>query len=107
LQWHQLDAAMKSGAVLIDVRSATEFAAGSIPGAINISLDDIRDRHAELPSGALVVHCQVGQRGHTAARLLTQLGHDVTNLDGGYLTWVAGATTTSTTTTTTTKKDAA
>jgi NADPH-dependent 2,4-dienoyl-CoA reductase/sulfur reductase-like enzyme/rhodanese-related sulfurtransferase len=90
VQWHQLDASMQSGATLVDVRSATEFAAGAIPGAINVPLDELRVRHDELPAGALVVHCQVGQRGHTAARLLTQLGHNVTHLDGGYLTWTAG-----------------
>jgi len=37
------------------------------------------------------VHCQVGLRGHVAARLLAQRGRDVANLDGGYLTWQAGA----------------
>jgi NADPH-dependent 2,4-dienoyl-CoA reductase/sulfur reductase-like enzyme/rhodanese-related sulfurtransferase len=91
-QWHQLASALQSGATLVDVRSAAEHAAGSIPGAINVPLDDLRDRHRELPSGPLVVHCQVGQRGHTAARILTQLGHDATNLDGGYSTWAAGTT---------------
>ena len=35
----------------------------------------------------VAVYCQVGQRGHTAARLLTQLGYDVVNLDGGWLTY--------------------
>ncbi|NYD74951.1 rhodanese-related sulfurtransferase [Leifsonia soli] len=44
----------------------------------------------ELPAGPIVVHCQVGQRGHTAARILDQHGFDVVNLDGGYRTWVAG-----------------
>ncbi|MEA9984227.1 FAD-dependent oxidoreductase [Subtercola sp. RTI3] len=94
-QWHKLRARQESGDTLIDVRSATEFASGAIPGAINIPLDELRARHAELPDGPLIVHCQVGQRGHTASRLLTQLGHDVTNLDGGYLTWKAGTTSTS------------
>ncbi|MCU1542633.1 MAG: putative pyridine nucleotide-disulfide oxidoreductase (putative oxidase) [Microbacteriaceae bacterium] len=98
VQWHQLDVAMESGATLVDVRSATEFAAGSIPGAVNVPLDALRARHDELPAGALIVHCQVGQRGHTAARLLTQLGHDVANLDGGYVTWTAGIAATATAT---------
>lgn len=89
VQWHELDQRVESGATLVDVRSPAEFAAGRIPGAVNIPLPDLRDRHAELV-GPLVVHCQVGQRGHTAQRLLTQLGHDVRNLDGGYLTWRAG-----------------
>lgn len=94
IQWHQLDTALEAGATLIDVRSPAEFAAGSIPGALNIPLDTLRERHSELSTGPIVVHCQVGQRGHTAARLLTQLGHDTTNLDGGYLTWTAGTTST-------------
>ncbi len=94
LQWHQLSDSLNSGATLVDVRSATEYAAGGIPGAINIPLDDLRARHEELPAGPVIVHCQVGQRGHTAARLLTQLGHDVNNLDGGYLTWKSGNSTT-------------
>lgn len=92
IQWHQLDAALGAGATLIDVRSPTEFTAGSIPGAVNIPLDELRERHGELPEGAIIVHCHVGQRGHTATRLLTQLGHDTMNLDGGYLTWAAGTT---------------
>ncbi|MHC5794854.1 FAD-dependent oxidoreductase [Lacisediminihabitans sp. FW035] len=90
VQWHELDAALDRGAMLVDVRTPDEFAAGSIPGAINLPLDDLRHRHSELDGRALIVHCQVGQRGHTASRLLTQLGHDVHNLDGGYRTWAAG-----------------
>lgn len=90
IQWRELDAALDAGATLIDVRTAAEHAAGSIPGAVNIPVDDLRDRLGELPDGALVVHCQVGQRGHTAARILAQRGRNVVNLDGGYRTWAAG-----------------
>ncbi|GEP27150.1 CoA-disulfide reductase [Cryobacterium levicorallinum] len=93
LQWHELEAARAAGAVLVDVRSAGEFAAGSIPGALNVSLDELRARLADLPPVPLIVHCQVGQRGHTAARILTQHGFDVRNLDGGYRTWLAGTVT--------------
>lgn len=95
IQWHELDTALTSGVTLIDVRSPAEHASRSIPGAVNIPLDELRARQSELPDGPLIVHCQVGQRGHTAARLLTQLGRDVANLDGGYLTWIAGTTSTS------------
>ncbi|HNJ79340.1 MAG TPA: rhodanese-like domain-containing protein, partial [Marmoricola sp.] len=90
VQWHQLADAVAAGATVIDVRTPAEFAKGAIPGAINVPLDDLRERYAELPEGRLVVNCQVGLRGHTAARLLTQLGREVANLDGGYLTWAAG-----------------
>lgn len=91
IQWHELEAARTAGATIVDVRSPSEYANGAIPGAWNISLDDLRGRHAELPDTPLIVHCQVGQRGHTATRLLQQLGHSVRNLDGGFLTWSAGA----------------
>ncbi len=88
-QWHELDDALAAGATLVDVRSAAEHDAGAIPGSILLPLDELRDRHGELPAD-LIVHCQVGQRGHIAARLLRQLGHRASNLDGGYLTWAAG-----------------
>ena len=90
IQWHELDAELAAGAILVDVRTAGEYDDGAIPGSVNLPLDEIRERHAELPGGRLVVHCKVGQRGHSAVRLLAQLGHDVVNLDGGYLTWRAG-----------------
>ncbi len=90
LQWHELDAALASGATLIDVRTPAEHAASSIPGAVPVPLDDLRSRLDELPSGRLVVHCAVGVRGHTAVRILTQHGRDAVNLDGGYVTWSAG-----------------
>ncbi len=89
VQWHELDAALSYGERLIDVRSPEEFAGGHIPDAVNIPLEQLRERHREIP-GDLIVHCQVGQRGHTATRMLTQLGRRARNLDGGYLTWKAG-----------------
>lgn len=100
IQWHEVDDAMGSGETLVDVRSADEFSRGAISGAVSLPLDEIRARISELPDTPLVVHCQVGQRGHTAARLLTQLGRDVRNLDGGYRTWLAGMSATGTTATT-------
>lgn len=91
VQWHELGQAMAAGEVLVDVRSEGEFSAGSIPGAVNIPLDDLRGRLGELPDAPVIVHCQVGQRGHTAARILRQAGHNVRNLDGGFKTFSAGA----------------
>ena len=85
-----MDAARAAGAVVVDVRAAEENEAGAIPGAVLLPLDEIRERHSELPDAPLIVHCRVGQRGHTASRLLQQLGHDVRNLDGGWLTWTDG-----------------
>ena len=90
IQWHELEAAIDAGATLVDVRTPAEYADGAIPGSINVPLDDLRERFGELPAGRLIVHCKVGQRGHTAVRMLAQLGRDAVNLDGGYLTWSAG-----------------
>ena len=73
---------------LLDVRSKSEFAAGSIPGAINIPVDELRERISEVPTHDVLVLCQVGQRGHTATLLLNELGISAKNLDGGYRTWV-------------------
>lgn len=91
VQWHDLDDLLADGAMLVDVRTSAEHASGAIPGAVNIPLDDLRERLGEIPlDREVVVHCQVGQRGHVAARILAQHGRDVVNLDGGYLTWAAG-----------------
>ncbi|MGW5241212.1 FAD-dependent oxidoreductase [Monashia sp. NPDC004114] len=91
IQWHQLESALDAGAVLVDVRSEQEHERGAIPGAILVPVDELRDRLDEIPAGPVVVHCAVGLRGHTAARILAQAGRpDVRNLDGGYRTWHAG-----------------
>ena len=86
-QWNEIEDFTSRGFELIDVRSAGEFARGHIPGAINISVDEIRERTSEITEKNLLVNCQVGQRGHTAALLLKELGFNAVNLDGGYLTW--------------------
>jgi len=76
---------------LVDVRNPDEYAAGSLPGAVNIPLPALRERLDELDrSRPVVVFCQVGERGYNAARILMQAGFaDVTNLAGGYRLWNA------------------
>ena len=86
-QWSQTQELRNSGYQLIDVRTPSEYGNGSIPGAINIPVDEIRDRVSEIKKEPILVNCQVGQRGHTATMLLKELGFDATNLDGGYLTY--------------------
>ena len=87
VQWNELADRMSAGATLIDVRTPGEFNAGHIDGAINIPVDDLRERFAEIPKENVIVTCQVGQRGHTASTLLRELGIKAANLDGGYKTW--------------------
>ncbi len=86
-QWHEIDAYREKGYQLVDVRSESECGRGIIPGAINIPVDEIRDRYKELTNKNLLVNCQVGLRGHTGSMLLKELGFNPVNLDGGYLTW--------------------
>ena len=91
IQWHELADVVESGAVVVDVRDATERAAvGVVPDSVHVPLDALRDRLGEIPPGPVVVHCAVGVRGHTAARILAQHGRVVRNLDGGIRTWQAG-----------------
>ncbi|HET8958747.1 MAG TPA: rhodanese-like domain-containing protein, partial [Microcella sp.] len=92
---HELEALQADGWLLVDVRTAGENAAGAIPGSRLIPLDELREHAESLRGERVIVHCKVGQRGHTAARLLEQYGVTVANLDGGYLTWSAGIAATS------------
>jgi NADPH-dependent 2,4-dienoyl-CoA reductase/sulfur reductase-like enzyme/rhodanese-related sulfurtransferase len=86
-QWSQTQEYREAGYQLIDCRTPSEFKSGAIPGAINIPVDEIRERVSEIKKEPILVNCQVGQRGHTATMLLKELGFDATNLDGGYLTY--------------------
>lgn len=87
VQWHEIDELRAEGAQFIDVRTPKEYARGTVPGARNIPLDELRERVGEIGRGDVIVNCQVGQRGHVAAMLLNELGFHARNLDGGYRTW--------------------
>lgn len=86
--WETIAAAPDS-AFLLDVRTELEFNNGHIPGALNIPVDRLRSRLAELPRDRpIVAYCQVGQRGYLATRILMQSGFNVSNLGGGYKTYL-------------------
>jgi len=73
---------------IVDVRTPQEFSAGSIPGAVNIPVDDLRSRLGQLPRDRqIAVYCQVGQRGYLATRILLQNGFSASNIGGGYKTY--------------------
>ncbi len=75
---------------ILDVRTPSEFAAGHLPGSVNIPIEELRGRLAELPRDRpIAAYCQVGQRGYLATRLLAQHGFKVRNLSGGYTTYLA------------------
>ncbi len=70
---------------LLDARTPREYARGHIDGYINIPVDDLRDRLAELdPSKPVYVICQTGLRSYIACRILAQKGFDCYNFSGGY-----------------------
>ncbi len=90
VQWHEIEQLQRAGTVLIDVRNDSENEAGAIPGSILIPVNELRNRIDEVKGKELVVHCAVGQRGHTAVQLLSGHGIKARNLSGGYTTWKAG-----------------
>ncbi|AEY67069.1 CoA-disulfide reductase [Clostridium sp. BNL1100] len=86
--WNEVDSINKDSGILLDVREQAEFQLGTINGAINIPLDELRGRLNELPKDKTIfIFCQVGLRGYLAARILTQKGFDAKNLSGGLKTY--------------------
>lgn len=72
--------------VLLDVRTDKEYTKKTIPGAIHIPLDDLRERLSEVPGNTTIyVFCAIGLRGYLAQRILLQKGYEeVYNLSGGF-----------------------
>ncbi|MFG0305792.1 MAG: rhodanese-like domain-containing protein [Phycisphaerales bacterium JB040] len=76
---------------VLDVRRATEYAEGHIPGATNIAHTRLMGRLDEVPPDAeLLVHCRSGVRSARAAAFLQRAGRRVVNLRGGFLAWERG-----------------
>ncbi len=74
--------------MLLDVRTPREFERGHVPGALNIPVDELRDRLDEIdPPKEIYEYCQVGVRAHTAYRILKQHGFNVKNVTGGWKTY--------------------
>lgn len=90
VQWHEINEIVQNGGLLIDVREPIEREMGLIPGSINIPLGELRNRINEFPKDQTIyLTCQVGLRGYLGARILTQYGLKVKNLDGGIKTYAA------------------
>lgn len=95
LYWRELRDADPSAVTLLDVRTELEFGLGSLPGAVNIPLDDLRNRLDELPADKpIFVFCGVGLRGYLASNILQLNGFtDVRNLIGGLKVYKAATAT--------------
>ena len=78
--------------VIIDVRTAEEFAEGHLDGAtlIDVSQSDFESRVAALdPDAAYLIYCRSGNRSAGARAIMNDLGFvDVADIDGGITAWV-------------------
>jgi rhodanese-related sulfurtransferase len=76
------------GRSLIDIRQASEFTAGHVPGSTNLELGELSETVDRLPPGPLAVMCGHGERAMTAASLLKRVGRDdVVTILGGPHDW--------------------
>lgn len=80
---------LNNNSILIDVRTTEEYSKEHIDGAINIPVDNLREKLAEIPTNKpIFIYCQVGLRGYLAQRILVQNDfQEVKNLSGGFLLW--------------------
>jgi glyoxylase-like metal-dependent hydrolase (beta-lactamase superfamily II)/rhodanese-related sulfurtransferase len=72
------------GVVVLDVRRASERAAGYVEGSVHIPVHDLHKRLGEVPAGTVWVHCAGGMRAAIAASLLDAVGRDVVAVDDGF-----------------------
>jgi rhodanese-related sulfurtransferase len=75
---------------VLDVRTPEEYAAGHVPGAVNIPHDQVARRLTEVPKGKdVVVYCRSGRRAQTAADVLHSNGYSkVQHLEGDMIAWL-------------------
>ncbi len=85
---HELAA---DGVKVVDVRTAAEFQAGHVPGAVNIPHDEIAVRHAEIgpPATPVLLYCKSGRRSALAAAALRAKGFELIYDLQAYDRWVA------------------
>ena len=88
-QWDQVNELPRDGSVtLLDVRPKVTFENGSVDGFINIPEEDLRNSLDRIdPAKPVYVICQMGLKGYSACRMLSQKGYDCCNLAGGYRLW--------------------
>ena len=91
ISWRDMQSVDRSKIMILDVRTRDEFSLAAIPGAINIPVEEIRERHAEIPTDKQIyVYCAVGLRGYLAQKILIPRGYkNIKNLSGGYRIYAA------------------
>lgn len=91
IHWDEINGLDKTNSLLVDVRPAVLYNMGTIDGAINIPLEELRNRISEIPKDKeVVLFCQVGLNAYLAYRILAQHGYqNIRNLSGGYKIYAA------------------
>lgn len=86
----ELEQAIASGALVVDVRELDEFEAGHVPSATHIPLSSIEERMGEIPKSEKVwLICKSGGRSMKAANFLQAQGFEVVSVAGGTMDWIA------------------
>lgn len=76
--------ALTTGGIIVDVRKRDRFAAGHIPMAVNLSLEQIESGNVNLPKAKiLILYCDTGGASARAAQILANRGYRVYNCIGG------------------------
>lgn len=87
-EWSEVDALADRATFLIDVSTPEEHQADHMPGAVNIPVDELRDRLDEIPKDQPVyIHCAIGLRGYIASQILRGHGYQPINIAGGLRTY--------------------
>lgn len=85
VQWYALSDELAKGKILLDVRTREEVSRGHFANSVNIPLDELRDRLAELDTNQeYIISCHSGLRSYIGERILKQNGFKIQNLDGAY-----------------------
>ena len=85
----ELESALQSGATLIDVREADEYAAGHVPGAVLVPLASVPAALDQFSSDSTnYVICKSGARSYRACEFLVAQGLDAVNVEGGTMAWI-------------------
>ena len=86
MEFESIDAGVRAwsetpGAVLLDVRTPEEYAAGHIPGSVNFPLECMRDYDADADA-KVFAYCRSGARSARACALLEEMDYSATNIGG-------------------------
>lgn len=87
----ELEVALARGDRLVDVREPNEYSEGHVPGAVSIPLGQVPDRIDECVEAGRTTYviCRSGARSANACDFLSDRGHDVVNVVGGTMAWIA------------------